>query len=395
MKQKWKEIIKKIFYILHINPQSILYFYKKFFQHDVLYNVHKTQYKKNCLLQYIVQPFLEKEINRYRHQNQWQVKVLVDELGNFGYNVDVRDIEDTGKRLKHKYDLVVDIHIGLNTTYKKYMNSGCRWIAYLTGMNPRVANHNEQIRLEALTQRRGIVLPPERQGPLLSREVEKCDAFFFIGNAYNLKSYEEFHLPPVYFIKNHGYNFPFMIDYTCKDPKKFLFFASVGQVHKGLDLLLEIFSKKDFSFELYVCSDFLSEREFCAEYQQELFHTSNIHPIGFIDIMGQEFRHIVEVCSFLLMPSCSEGIAGSVLTGMSAGVIPIVSRECGFEEDEVFHLQDCRMETIENAIRYFGNQDKRWIQEKATYTKNIVKERYSEEDFIQSVRQALEKILKD
>ncbi|WP_314621160.1 hypothetical protein, partial [uncultured Selenomonas sp.] len=102
------------------------------------------------------------------------------------------------------------------------------------------------------------------------------------------------------------------------------------QVHKGLDLLLEIFGQKDFPFELYICSSFQSEKEFCEVYKSELFHTSNIHSVGFIDIMGEKFCEISEKCSFTILPSCSEGVAGSALTAMSAGIIPIVIRECGF-----------------------------------------------------------------
>ena len=89
-------------------------------------------------------------------------------------------------------------------------------------MNPRVANKNEQIRMSALRNRRGVLLPPERACELVSQEIETFDAFLFIGNAYNLKSFDEFCLPPVYFIKNTGYTFPFPIKFRNKDARKFL-----------------------------------------------------------------------------------------------------------------------------------------------------------------------------
>lgn len=263
----------------------------------------------------------------------------------------------------------------------------------MTGMNPSVANFNEQLRLDAVYRRKGVRLPPERQAPLISQEIESFNGVFYIGNAYNLRSFNEFRMPPTFFIKNTGYSFPISIDGKKRSPRKFLFFASNGQVHKGLDLLLEVFGQDGFPYELYICSGFREEPAFCKLYNRELFHTRNIRAIGFVDIMGNEFREIAQMCSFSVLPSCSEGIAGSVLTTMSAGLIPIVSKECGFEDDEVIHLRDCEMDTIEQAIRHYGECDIDWVQAESARVQAIVQERYSEEAFIRSVRHGLESVL--
>ena len=139
--------------------------------------------------------------------------------------------------------------------------------------------------------------------------------------------------------------------------------------------------------------DFLSEGAFCKAYEKELFNSLNIHPIGFVDIMSEQFRELAEQCSFALLPSCSEARAGAVLTAMSAGIIPIVSRECGFEDDEVIQLRDCELNTIEAAIRYYGEKDITWIEKESYRVRQIVKDRYSGESFIQSVRDALQNVL--
>ena len=397
MNKNLKQMIKKGLALVGANPQKVAKLYQQYRQirgYRVVYNVNETDYEKNCLLQYIVQPFLDNNVHTQNsHQNQWQVVALAETIGKFGYNVDVRDWDDRISRLKRYYDLVIDIYPGYNNTYKGQMKSGCYRIAYLTGMNPSVANQNEQMRLDALLKRKGVALPNERQTEALSRDIETFDAFFYIGNSYNLESFDEFRLPPVYFIKNTGYTFPFTIKTENKDAWKFLFFASSGQVHKGLDLLLEIFGQKDFPFELYICSTFQSEKEFCELYKKELFHTPNIHAVGFVDIMGEQFREISEKCSFTILPSCSEGVAGSVLTAMSAGIIPIVSRECGFEDDEVVQLRDCELNTIEAAIRYYGEKDITWIEKESYRVRQIVKDRYSGEAFVQSVRDALQNVL--
>lgn len=95
------------------------------------------------------------------------------------------------------------------------------------------------------------------------------------------------------------------------------------------------------------------------------------------------------------MPSCSEANAGSVLTAMSAGMIPIVSCECGFEDDEVIHLKDCSKECIEDSIKFYASKDCEWIKSESEKSVNIVKERYSEECFIEFICKGLKNVLSD
>ena len=192
-------------------------------------------------------------------------------------------------------------------------------------------------------------------------------------------------------IKNTGYDFNF-----CNERRKannFMFLGSAGQVHKGLDLLLEVFAEKCKNCNLYVCSSFENESDFCKAYKYELYNTSNIHPIGFVDIKSDKFKEIAEKCAYMIMPSCSEANAGSVLTAMSAGIIPIVSRECGFEDDEVIHLKDCSKECLEDSIKFYASKDDEWIKSESEKAVKIVKERYSEECFIEFICNGLENVI--
>ena len=159
MNKNLKQMIKKGLALVGANPQKVAKLYQQYQQmrgYRVVYNVNETDYEKNCLLQYIVQPFLDNNVHTQNsHQNQWQVVALAETIGKFGYNVDVRDWDDRISRLKRYYDLVIDIYPGYNNTYRGQMKSGCYRIAYLTGMNPSVANQNEQMRLDALLKRKG------------------------------------------------------------------------------------------------------------------------------------------------------------------------------------------------------------------------------------------------
>ena len=116
-------------------------------------------------------------------------------------------------------------------------------------------------------------------------------------------------------------------------------------------------------------------------------------PIGFVDIEGEKFIEVAEKCSYMIMPSCSEAIAGSVLTAMSAGLIPIVSRECGFEDDEVIHLEDCSLECLEKTVNEYAKKNIDWINSESERVKRIVEERYSQKCFSDSIFKAFKDIL--
>ena len=69
---------------------------------------------------------------------------------------------------------------------------------------------------------------------------------------------------------------------------------------------------------------------------------------------------------------------------MSAGVIPIVSKECGFEDDEVINLPDCKLDTLKKFIRDSAKPDE-WIKQESSHAAEIVKTRYSRQNFTDSV----------
>lgn len=358
-------------------------------------NVNNSHYSKKCLLVYITYPFeVPAENISDSHQNQKQAVEMARVIGTFGYNVDVAAFPNTYtlRHIKGKYDLIIDIQT-LRTPdfWAKNMNDSCKLVIYSTGSSLIFSYAQEHKRLDDLERRRGVRLQPRRSltKPGQEKIIESANAFWHIGNSYNLRTYEYLKLPPVYFIKNTGYNFGWVRNDIIRDKRSFVFFASGGQVHKGLDLLLEIFGREGFGCNLYVCSSFMNEEDFCSEYRRELFERPNIFPVGWVDINGQVFREVTEKCAYVIMPSCSEGLAGSVLTVMSAGVIPIVSKECGYDDDEAINLPDCRIETIEQYISEYSHKPDAWIREHSEKYMNIARTRFSFESFSRSVHDAM------
>lgn len=360
-------------------------------QPEVIENVNNANVDKRCLLIYIIQPF-QKNVDK-SHQNLWQVKEIARLIGNKGFVVDATNYLYEYVSLHYNYDLVIGLIPRGIDIYTKHMNPGCKQIAYLTSMNLSVTSGNEEKRIEECYKRRGVRLKPRRFAGYIEQRIEQFDGTWYIGNEYNFQSYSHFKMPPSFRIINTGYVFPWADPNIERDPHYFMYFGSAGQVHKGLDLLLELFAEEIKDCTLYVCGSFASEEDFATEYHKELFETSNIIPIGHVNIETPQYEELSRKCAYSIMPSCAEGCAGSVLTNMSAGIIPIVSKECGFEEDEVINLSDCKKETIKSYILEYSKKDQEWLKEQSRKSIQIVKEHYSDSAFTKSVEEALDGVL--
>ena len=62
----------------------------------------------------------------------------------------------------------------------------------------------------------------------------------------------------------------------------------------------------------------------------------NVVHIGFINLKSERFLNLMNEASFILFPSCSEGMASGVLTCMNHGLIPIITKECGIDIEKDF-----------------------------------------------------------
>jgi len=97
--------------------------------------------------------------------------------------------------------------------------------------------------------------------------------------------------------------------------KRFIWFGGSDLAHKGLDLVLDAFAEMP-EYDLAVCGPIQGEKEFERAHYQELYHTPNIHTIGWVDVSSPNFMKIMHNCIGLVYPSCSEGQCGSVVTCM-------------------------------------------------------------------------------
>lgn len=358
----------------------------------IVENVNQTGHGKNCLLKYITGPFLQPVQKQPWHQNLWQVPVFAGILGEWGYNVDSIDWFATQADFNKEYDLVIDISPHNRQLYQSRLRPECRQILYATGSAPRWQRRQEELRLEALQKRRNVKLEPRTKLEYQYPPPSAFDHLLLIGSRHTLETFQPAETEKVSLLKNNGYIFRPDLDFSLKSPRNFLFFASQPQVLKGLDLLLEVFSRNP-GVTLYVCSLFNREPDFCALYQQELFHCRNIKPLGFLATSSSEFGEIVKRCSYMILPSCSEGISGSALTAMSAGLIPILSRECGLEDNEAQILENCSIDCIAEAVNRLSAMPYDWMRKESIRSLEIIRDRYSPASYVESVYKGLQQAL--
>jgi glycosyltransferase involved in cell wall biosynthesis len=130
-----------------------------------------------------------------------------------------------------------------------------------------------------------------------------------------------------------------------------LWFGGSGLIHKGLDIVLEIFKKRR-DITLHVCGPVEGERVFQKTYYNYLYNTPNIKTYGFVNINSEKFRKLMQACAFTIYPSASEGSSPSVVVVMgNGGLIPILSNASGLDVEEFgFVFEEINHETVEKYI---------------------------------------------
>ena len=235
----------------------------------VIHNANSAdelRHNKRALVIYITRPFLvdADHPRLLNHQNARQCRQIVEMLGEFGYIVDVVDIWNKGFKPARDYDLVI-----ANTRKTPHIRAA-RKIYLATTLCHPVHNRNLRRRHELLSRRRNYQVILRRHYSETMPYVIESDAIIGFGNEFIMASWKEMFNGPIYPFNNYGFKeTEFLFD--AKDflmaRKNFLFFASGSQMQKGLDLLLEIFPKHP-DLQLYICSDFKREHDFCSCYQR-------------------------------------------------------------------------------------------------------------------------------
>ncbi len=346
-----KKYFPRLFYILS-NIKG--YFDEYLINREIILNYYSTNYDKNALLSYITLPFKKQYIY---HTNCYEARSWAKILFELGYNVDIIDFRRERKLELAKYDLILGFGDVFQTYFESNINKHITTIYYGGGMHVCHQNHASLNRVKDVYHKRNVWLGKSARfvEKTWSHQTTLVDAIIALGNNVCADSYRKYYDGRVYslaclFFKTQ--NAEEIIKNRSKEANKsFLWFGSAGLVHKGLDLLLDYFYKNT-DLTLHICGLINNEREFVNVYKNELFNTPNIIVHGFIDIASDTFCDILKSSSFVILPSCSEGGAPSVLTAIgNGGLIPIITKETSISTGSEIWIDSYDNRGIDMAVK--------------------------------------------
>ncbi|RPA69079.1 glycosyltransferase family 1 protein [Cyclobacteriaceae bacterium YHN15] len=326
--------------------------YKIFDRIDLVENINLdlTRSQKRVLISYLNSSFKEDLIsNHVFSTNILEVNQIIKVFIDLDFAIDVVDCLDHNGFEKVK-DKSYDVLFGLGFVFNSMIElpNFSKRILYMTEHHPSFSKEKELERINYFFERHGKNVSILRSGIYYQeKNFDSVDDVIVLGETdlfYN-KNYKVHSLKPTG-LRNDKYYFNKREFDTSK--KNFLWFGSYGAIHKGLDLLIDIFTNRK-DLNLFICG--LSDSE------MNLFNFSNkanIFNLGKINVQSELYLELVNKCSFVIIPSCSEGMSTSILTCMRHSMIPIVMKNTGFNylHDMVFLLEDYKINYIEKQINH-------------------------------------------
>jgi hypothetical protein len=331
------------------------------------------------------------------HSNKWESREIARILHDLGYTVEPISWLDRAFEPTQGYDVLFDIDQNLQRL-APLVGNGATKLLHLTGSYGPHQNAAERARIEALQARRNVSYNPQRsidKVDLAERSLELADRCSLIGNEQTRSTYPERHRSKISLVTVSASE-----PVPRKDPSTFvprsrcfLWFFGSGAVHKGLDLLLEVFAvERDLT--LHVVGNIDAEREFFSIYESEL-SLPNITYHGHLDPSSDEFARVVGESFCFVAPSCSEGISPAVASCMRIGLYPIVSRETGITlpQGKGIYLESCSIAEISSAVREAFNLSERELVEQIGSVQAFADAHYSRAAFSATMHDYLSRSL--
>lgn len=338
----------------HIQPLLFKFCYH-YYPKDI-YNINldlANPNQKRILICY-VSPF-GIDIQGSLHAAYFHLNQMVLVLSRLGWCIDICFLGDKAalKRFqKRKYDVL----LGQGLLYLQLANNMSfeKKILFCSENNPDVVAQKYAERLLYFKQRHPNVRTDAavRRDEYFSQEhLALSDELILINSEYNSMSFRIF-FKRLYTINvNAISNGNFRIsDLNKKEigkiKKHFVLFGCNGLIHKGLDILCDVFRLLP-DCQLHVFGLTWSEKTLFDK-----LRPVNVIDCGFINVSSPCFiKDVIMEHVFCILPSCSEGMASGVATCMIHGLIPIITKEAGFDPNTcIIELTDYKVETIEQKI---------------------------------------------
>ena len=346
----------------------------------------------NCLVSYDERYIKSNnaELNR-GHSSKWESREIALIFSRLGYNVDIINWQDTSFVPEKNYDIIFDIHHNLSRLAPYLPNNAIK-ILHSTGSYPEYAAHRELDRIDNLIKRKKKYYSPKRicETVYFKRSVETADAISLFGTEHTKSTFpQDFQskitLLPVTYLQTAQKK----LNQSLGD--EFLWFYGGGAVHKGLDILLDVFSKNQ-NYKLNIVGDLEYEKDFMEIYYHELKELPNIEYHGFLDPLSNQFKQIIQKCFAFIAPSCSESTSTAAVTCLMAGLFPIYSIDNGLTlpDNMGYLLENCSHNEILKAVKIVGKYSEKKLINEIKQIRDFIVQRHSRDNFAKLMKEFIE-----
>lgn len=382
------KLCRKIFTVPHF--ESLLTRYHVI--RNINYSSETNQ--KRVLICYLTEPLFSSASFFSSHAKYYQMLQIMNYFIKDNFIIDICNYvnKDSIGGLDCAYDIIIGQGIAYDTalTSLKFDKS----ILFLTENVPSVVEKKYNERLAYFKDRHPDISAnssSRRSGIFQTDTIKRSDNIIAIGSKHNLKQLAEINsnIYPITVNTSKNNNVTYSSDRVIRNKKNFVWFGSVGLIHKGLDILIDVFREMP-ECTLNVYGVPKSE---LSLFKKLKCSNTILHPT--VDILSERFvNEVVNNNGFILSPSCSEGIQTGVATCMRCGMIPIVSTESGFDPTEgIVILKDCKVETIKETLLEWINKSDEQIAEASRKAWDFSNEHYTNKRFTEELFDALNKII--
>lgn len=290
---------------------------------------------------------LEEENYMNSHQNRREAVEMVRIWNEMGYNVYVQDANTPRNLPSLKNVQIVFGHEPQMPLAAKKYKAPIR-IYYATGTYRDHNNRMVKQMTDWVNRRYAAHIPYERM-QASHNSYDIATHVLMIGSQFTKETVPLAYRSKITLIHQSLQPTKILSPVTYASENEFFYMGSSGNMLRGVPLLFEYFITHS-KLRLHVVGPIKDNY-----YQlMKARLTPNIVLHGFMDINSDAFMQIISHCNFMLYPSGSEGVPGSVLNGMKNGLIPIVTPWASFDEIEKYGymLSDWSINAIDEAVRW-------------------------------------------
>jgi hypothetical protein len=388
--------------IKNIIPPNIYGGLKVLYHHcrdnKLVKNFYNANHSRNVLISYIVRPFIKgSDLTHTNSAEALRIAQIFDELC---YNVDVVNYNSERVLDYNKYEVVFGFGEPLIHSFYKRKRQ-ILTIYYGTGMHICHQNPAALKRVKEVYERKGKWMP--ESGRIVDKawsiQTTLVDAIITLGNEVTVGSYRAHYAGPIFTVPASYYK---MMDFRdilrqkdfADSKQHFLWFGGTGLIHKGLDLLLEVF-KNNPNLHLHVCGPIDNEPMFKTCFHDDLYKRENIHTYGFVDLASDVFGDLMKSCAFVIFPSCSEGGGASVINVMAnGGLLPIVTKEASIDINEYgIEIKGCNLKDVTLAVDEANRLTVDDVKRRSSSCGEYISRHHSIDMFSKTLKDTLQKVL--